>query len=137
MKLVDTNVFIYSAGAPHPYKDSCRQLIQLLGEGEMDGNIDIEVPQELMHFYHSKRRTQEATISAVEALRMFTNPIVVTGATMLMAADILTRCPHLQSRDAVHAAVVLEHNLEGIISTDRGFDNIPGLTRFDPKELVA
>ena len=137
MKLIDTNVFIYSAGANHPYKDSCRQLIHRVGDGQLDGNIDIEVPQELMHFYHSKRRTREATTSAIEVLDMFANPILVTGSTMLLAADVLVRYPHLQSGDAVHAAVVLQNNLEGIISADRGFDQISGLTRFDPKELIA
>ena len=43
----------------------------------------------------------------------------------------------MASRDAIHAAVVFEHRLEGIISADRAFDGIAGLTRFDPKELAA
>jgi predicted nucleic acid-binding protein len=54
-----------------------------------------------------------------------------------LAAQILVQHPVLQSRDAIHAAVVFENKLEGIISADRGLDVIDGLVRFDPKELAA
>jgi hypothetical protein len=32
--------------------------------------------------------------------------------------------------------VVLTYGLEGIVSADRSFDQIAGLTRFDPKKLM-
>ena len=43
----------------------------------------------------------------------------------------------LSARDAIHAAVVIEHGLEGIVSADHDFDRILGLVRFDPITLSA
>ena len=39
----------------------------------------------------------------------------------------------LVSRDAIHAAVVQTHDLEGIVTADKVFDRIKGLKRFDLK----
>ena len=50
---------------------------------------------------------------------------------------LLRDVPGIASRDAVHAAVVVVHGLEGIVSADRDFDRIPGLRRYDPADLVA
>ena len=43
----------------------------------------------------------------------------------------------LSARDAIHAAVVFEHELEGIISADQDYDRIQGLRRYDPIEAAA
>jgi hypothetical protein len=45
--------------------------------------------------------------------------------------------PRIQSRDAFQVATVFEYDLEGLVSADRGFEGIAGLTRFDPIELAA
>ena len=49
---------------------------------------------------------------------------------------LLAEMPGIEARDAIHAAVVFEHRLEGIVSADRDFDRIPGLRRFDPLEVA-
>lgn len=50
------------------------------------------------------------------------------------ARDLMSRS-HVRGRDAVHAATALAAGFDTIISTDRDFDGIPGLTRRDPREL--
>jgi predicted nucleic acid-binding protein len=40
--------------------------------------------------------------------------------------------PKLVARDAIHAAVAIVYDLEGIISVDKVFDEIKGLKRFEP-----
>jgi predicted nucleic acid-binding protein len=52
-----------------------------------------------------------------------------------VARDVMSRHPRLEPRDALHAAVVLVHGLEGIVSSDRGYDAVVGVTRFDPRDL--
>jgi len=65
----------------------------------------------------------------------FPSPFAVTTQEADLARDVLYSHPTIAPRDAIHAAVVLAHGLEGIISADCGFDEISGVTRFDPKDL--
>lgn len=41
------------------------------------------------------------------------------------------------ARDVLHVAVMQSHGLTQIISTDRHFDQIPGVERLDPRALFA
>ena len=41
---------------------------------------------------------------------------------------------HVRGRDAVHAATALDAGFDTIVSTDRDFDGIPGLTQRDPRD---
>ena len=54
---------------------------------------------------------------------------------MTVAMDILQRYPRLQSRDALHVAIALQHGLEGIVSTDKALDAVAEIARFDPADL--
>jgi len=69
------------------------------------------------------------------ALTLFPEPITVGVSDLRVAGDLMQRRPSLDARDALHAAVVLEHGLDGIVSADRGFDAVPEIARFDPKDL--
>ena len=63
--------------------------------------------------------------------------IPITDAEIATAIRLMAQVRNLSSRDAIHAAVVINHNLEGIVSADRDFDRVPGLRRFDPMEAAA
>jgi predicted nucleic acid-binding protein len=45
------------------------------------------------------------------------------------ARDLLCSIPGISSRDAIHAAVMLNYQIEWIATFDRGFDRIPGIRR--------
>ncbi len=135
MKLVDTNVFIYALGLPHEYKDACSRLSSELLRGQHDANIDAELLQEVLHFFWRRRHADEGLNILDRLLAGFPDPIAIGSAEMRVARDVFASHSNLAPRDAIHAAVVLVHRLEGIISTDRGFDTIPGITRFDPKSV--
>ncbi len=45
--------------------------------------------------------------------------------------------PHLQARDLVHLATMERLGISAIISTDMGFDRVPGIRRLDPRLLGA
>jgi predicted nucleic acid-binding protein len=48
------------------------------------------------------------------------------------AKTLVDKYPSLSARDAVHAAVVAEYELEGICSFDSNFDRVRGCRRIDP-----
>ena len=44
-------------------------------------------------------------------------------------ARSLLSTPRLQARDAIHIAVMQRHDIDRVLSFDRAFDEVPGLTR--------
>jgi predicted nucleic acid-binding protein len=135
LKLIDANIFIYARGQAHPYRDSCRRLLAAVNAGRQVANTDTEVIQEVMYVYWYRRREDVGLRYADTLLRLFRNAFAVDHGILLEARSVLGAHRRLDPRDAIHAAVVMKHGLEGIISTDRGFDAIPGITRFDPMNL--
>ena len=49
--------------------------------------------------------------------------------TVERAKEILLGQKSLSARDAVHLAVMRIHSIRRILSFDRGFDGVPGITR--------
>jgi predicted nucleic acid-binding protein len=78
--------------------------------------FDAEVLQEMIHLYRAR----------------FREVLPITGAIMDHAKDLVNADQTISARDAVHAAGVVLHKLEGICTLDRDFERIPGCTRIDP-----
>jgi predicted nucleic acid-binding protein len=57
--LIDANVFMYAAGAEHPYKKRSLAYLQRIAGEEIDAVIDAEVLQEILHRYRALRRWPE------------------------------------------------------------------------------
>ena len=64
---------------------------------------------------------------------LFPNPFPIGREEIERARDLMMRHSFLVTRDAIHAAVVQTHGLEGIVTADKVFDRIKGLKRFDLK----
>lgn len=137
MKLLDTNVFVYSRGEPHPYREPSRAIIRMAEVQADVFGVDVEALQELLDLYARRGRRSFAVQIVEETLALFPDPLPVTRREVEEATDIVKGYRRLSPRDAIHAAVVFTHGLEGIVSADRGFDRVAGLTRFDPLDLAA
>jgi predicted nucleic acid-binding protein len=61
----------------------------------------------------------------------FVRLLSVTLADTDRARDLLGQVDGISARDAVHAAVMLNHHVEWIASFDSGFDRVPGIRRID------
>lgn len=135
MKAIDANIFIYAAGRHHPYRDPCRKVLTDIQTGYVEANVDTETLQEVMYVYWYRNQLSIGLQYLDRLLVLFPSPISVEKTVIMGARDVLAVHPDLDPRDAIHAAVVIKRGLEGIISTDRGYDFVTGVTRFDPKEL--
>jgi predicted nucleic acid-binding protein len=49
--------------------------------------------------------------------------------TVSATREIVIGHPDLTARDAIHLAVMHEHGIEEIMSFDRHFDGLPGISR--------
>jgi predicted nucleic acid-binding protein len=135
LKLIDANVFVYARGGPHAYRDPCRRLLADILSAREEGNVDTEALQEIMHVYWYRKQLERGLDYLERLLVLFPTPLPVTGDIIATARDVLTTHPRLSPRDAIHAAVVLNHGLEAIISADRAFDEISEIKRLDPQEM--
>ena len=137
MRLLDANIVIYANGREHIYRRPCQILMKHIDIQSGGYAIDVEALQEILYFY-SGRGELGRGIGIVEMpLSRLPNIIPIATGEITTAMRLLTETPSLSARDAIHAAVVFEHNLDGIISADRDFVRILGLRRFDPMEVAA
>jgi uncharacterized protein len=130
--LVDTNVLMYAAGAPHPNKERSVDFLQRVANGETEAVINAEVLQEILHRYRALNRWEDGARLFDMTRAIFPIVIPVTVDVMDRARTLLDQHPGLMARDGLHAAVVFESDLTAICSFDRDFDAIGGLERMEP-----
>lgn len=120
---------MYLVGAPHPHKaDSRRALERLIAEGERLVS-DAEVLQEILHRYVAIDR-RDAIQPAFEALLGVVDEVFpVDVEAVERAKELVLASPGLSARDALHAATMEQHEVSKILTFDRGFDGVPGLSR--------
>lgn len=127
---------MYAHGAPHPYAEVCRGLLSQMGQEHLEYNVDTELLQEIMHVYSVRGQRSFGLALFDDIVTIFPDPLAIGRDEMLEARHLVEQHPVLSPRDAIHAAVALEHGLEGIVTADKAFEGIPGLRRFDPAEVA-
>ena len=136
MRLLDANVAIYANGREHIYRRPCQILMEQTEIRSSEYAIDAEALQEILYFYSRRGELDKGTGIVERLLSRLPNIIPIATGEITTAMRLLTETPGLSARDAIHAAVVFEHNLDGIISADRDFARIPGLRRYDPIDVA-
>ena len=129
MILVDSNIPMYLVGADHPLKGRARQLAEeAIAEGEALCT-DAEVLQEILHRYRAINRPDmiDPAFSAVLGIVDVVYPI--ERRDVERARRILQSSPERSARDALHIAVMHAHDIDRVMSFDRGLDGIPGVRR--------
>ena len=133
MILVDSNVIMYAAGGKHRNRAKSLRFLEKVARGEVAGVIDAEVLQELLHRYRSIDKWTDGRRVFDLTRKIFPAVVPVDSEVVDKARRLMDEHRHLYARDAVHAAVVLIHDLDGICSFDRDFDRLSQLKRFEPE----
>ena len=129
MIFVDSNIPMYLVGAPHPNKADAQRLLEKLISGRERLVTDAEVLQEILHRYVAINR-REAIQPAFDALLGVTDQVFpVDRLAAQRAKEIVMGHPHLSARDALHLAIMEQHEIDRLFSFDSGFDGYPGITR--------
>ncbi len=135
---LDTNIFMYAAGREHPLKAPCVAVLRRVAREELDVVTNTEVLQEILYRYGAIGELQRGLHLARLAVDQVAGEVLpVTLADMLGAFDLVDRYrSEITGRDAVHAATMLNNDLTHIISADRHFDAIEGITRLEPQKAA-
>jgi predicted nucleic acid-binding protein len=129
MIFVDSNIPMYVAGRDHPLRDPSRRFLERARAGQIEICTSTEVLQEILYRYAGLKRLDLA--AAVYDLFVQMCPVVlpVTLADTDRAKALLTSVSGLSARDAVHAGVMMNHQLSEIATFDEGFDAVAGIAR--------
>jgi predicted nucleic acid-binding protein len=121
-----------AVGVDHPLKQPCLSILEAVATDKLSATTDVEVLQEILYRYAALGQRKRAIDVVRLFLRVVPDALPVTKEGFLLAIELFDRHPALQPRDALHAAVMQRHGIQRIISADRHFDGIPGITRVDP-----
>lgn len=129
MILVDSNVPMYLVGAEHPNKEAARRLVERSIAEEERLVSDAEVLQEILHRYVAIGR-RDAVQPAFDALLGIVDVVLpIELPDVERAKRLLVTTARLSARDALHVAVMQRHEIDRVLSFDRGLDGIPGIVR--------
>lgn len=133
--LIDSAVVATALGDESALRESCRRIVAAVSGDTIRGYASVEMVQELAH--HRLRRTGDRDVAAADgrdASAMCTL-LNFDREVLDLSLELIERTA-IRGRDAVHAATALAYGIETIVSPDRAFDGIPGITRVDPVEFA-
>ena len=120
---------MYLVGASHPHKIDAQRLVERLLSTRERLVSDAEALQEILHRYTAIHRRDAIQPAFDSLLGIVDDVLPVDRAVLERAKRIVFGHPRVSARDAVHLAVMEQHDIDRILSFDRGFDGFPGVTR--------
>lgn len=129
MIFVDANIPMYLIGRSHPNKERAKVLLEeLIGKRQVLVT-DVEVFQEILHRYAAIQR-RDAIDPAITLLHGIVDRVFDFGMPEVMAAkELLATANGISARDALHVVILKAAGATQILSFDKGFDAIAGVSR--------
>jgi hypothetical protein len=119
MIFVDSNVFIYAVGRPHPLKTDAQNFFIDSGKKGKRLVTSAEVLQELLHVYLPVERMATLDAAMVLATQGVDHVIGIDSAAVLHARNLVDNFPGLTARDLLHLSVCQLHNIKDLKTFDR------------------
>ncbi|MSP62235.1 MAG: PIN domain-containing protein [Myxococcales bacterium] len=126
---IDSNIPMYVAGRDHPLREPARRFLERVRDGEVEGCTSTEVLQEILYRYVALRRPDLAREVYDLFVQVCPTVLPVTLADTDGARRLATGKLKIGVRDALHAAVMLNHGIRSIATFDAAFDRIPKIDR--------
>lgn len=134
---LDTAVFMYAAGADHPLRRPCQQILTAIAAGRFPAVTSAEVVQEILHRYVGIRRPELGAAMAQHTLDLMAPVLPLTHEIVSRVPKLLERYGGLSARDLVHVATCVENGLDTIVSPDAGFADVREVTAQTPFDLAG
>lgn len=131
MIVLDTTVLVYSVGSHHEFREPCRELITAIAGGQVPATTTVEVIQEFAHVRARRRGRIDAANLATDLTDLLGPLLRVAEQHLERGLDLWREHENLGAFDAVLAAVTLS-NKATLVSVDRAFTAVPGLTHTVP-----
>jgi hypothetical protein len=130
--VLDTTVLVYAVGGDHPLKQPCRGLVEAIADDRVEATTTVEVIQEFVHVRARRRDRRDAADRGRELLRLL-GPLITPGdAELALGLRLFEEYDGLGMSDAVLAASAMQSGADALVSADRAFAAVRGLTHLDP-----
>ena len=127
MIFVDTNVFIYAVGRPHPLRTTAREFFVKSSRDREPLCTSAEVLQELLHAYLPVGRLETLDAAMSLAVGMGVEVWPFEEADVTLARQLHERHPALGARDLCHLASCRRRGVRKIMTFDQAFGSARGL----------
>ena len=126
MIFVDTNVFMYAVGRPHPLRGPAREFFVESTQNRTPLCTSAEVLQELAHAYLpvGRLRTLDAAMSLIVRSRVDVWPLEAEDVTL--ARQLHERHPALGARDLCHLASCRRRGVRELKTFDQALRAVAG-----------
>lgn len=128
---VDSNIPMYVAGADHVNRQPAVRFMERARSGEIATCTSTEVLQEILYRYSALGRLDLAATVYDFFVALVPEVFDVTLADTDLAKELLVSTGGISARDAVHAAVMLNNDVDTVATFDRGFDRIGRIGRYE------
>lgn len=130
--LLDTAVFVYAEGRPHPYREPCQEIVEMLTSGELAAEASVELVEEYCNVALRRRDDRARALRQATRIAALVELHDFERSDLPLTLELLGDHPALNARDAVFAATAVNRGVGSIVSPDRAFDEVTGLERVDP-----
>ncbi len=131
---LDTNIFVYAAGADSIHKQHCVRVLDAVARGALIATTGAEVIQELLHLFSRRNQHAAGLLLARRVMDMLPPVLPTDSEVMNKTCTLMERYPTASVRDLVHVAVMMVHGVEEIVSIDSDFDGFSEVVRIPPRQ---
>jgi hypothetical protein len=119
MIFVDSNIFIYAVGRPHPLKAEAQSFFIESSKKGKRLVTSAEVLQELLHVYLPVGRLETLDAAIQLAIQGVDQVFPIDSATVLHARNLVNQYPGLTARDLLHLSVCHQNKVKELKTFDR------------------
>ncbi|MFV2074205.1 MAG: type II toxin-antitoxin system VapC family toxin [Thermoanaerobaculales bacterium] len=119
MIFVDTNVFVYAVGRPHPLRDPARRVLLDAAHGSEALVTSCEVLEEFLHVYLPVERIETLDKAWTLATSRAVDIWSIEVDDLALARSSIVRHPELPARDLLHLACCRRREVRRIHTFDR------------------
>ncbi len=132
MIVLDTTILVYALGSDHPLQAPCRRLIEAVTEGRVEASTTTEVVQEFVHVRARRHGREDASRQGRDYASLLAPLLPVDEPALLLGLRLFEEHQELGAFDAVLAATAIAQGADALVSADRAFAGVRGLTHVDP-----
>lgn len=132
MIVLDTPVLVYAKGADHPLRQPCRALLSAIQAGVLRATTTAEVIQEFAHVRARRADRATAATMAKDYAELLSPLLSCSESDLVRGLAIFESTPRLSAFDSVLAGIALNAQAEHLVSADRAFADVVGLSHVFP-----
>jgi predicted nucleic acid-binding protein len=130
--VLDTTVLVYAKGGEHPLREPCRAFMEAVVRKAIAATTTPEVIQEFAYVRARRTGRAVATVEARDLIGALSPLLTVDAESLSVGLRIYEETPSIGSFDAVLAAAAIGLSADALLSADRGFGAVKGLTHLHP-----